>query len=59
MWLKLEWISTIVEVQKTVLKQRDGLEGCSRRDGSVKMDVIIQKASLGTEGIMPCVTSVK
>lgn len=57
--MKLEWISTTVEVQKTVLKKWDGLEGCSRRDGSVKMDVIIQKARLGTEGIMPCITSVK
>lgn len=57
--MKLDWISTIVEVQKTVLKKWDGLEGCSRRDGSAKMDVIIQKARLGTEGIMPCITSVK
>lgn len=54
----LEWISTIVEVQKTI-ENWDGLEGCSRRDGSVERDVILQKARLDTEGIMPCVFSVK
>lgn len=57
--MKLGWISTIVEVQKTVLKKGDSLAGCSRRDGSVKRDVIVQRARLGTERIMPCIISVK
>ena len=57
--MKLGWISTIVEVQKTVFKKWDSLEGCSRRDGSVKRDVIAQRARLGTERIIPCIISVK
>lgn len=57
--MKFGWISTIVEVCKTVSKQWDSLEGCSRRDGNGKRDVIVQRTRLFTERIMPRIISVK
>lgn len=58
--MKLGWVSTVLEVQKTVLKGWDSLKGCIRRDdGSMKRDVMAQRESVNTGKIMPCIISVK